>query len=127
MADTQIIQSFIAAGTITEFALVSIDGNGKVVVTTAGTDKKCVGVAQRAASVGDPVDVVISGVTRAIAGASITFTDSLVMAAAGGDVVKHETATNYSIGRVVPNINQTSAANNDQLTIVFTGPTNLIP
>ena len=127
MATNQIIQSFIAASAITEFALVSVNGNGKIAITTSGADKTCVGIAQRAASAGDPVDVVISGVTRAIAGGNIVAGDSLVMAAAGGDVVKHETATNYSIGRVILNTNQTSAANNDQLTIVFTGPTNLIP
>ena len=124
---TNIIQSFIAASAITEFALVSIDGNGKVAVTGAADDKKCVGVAQRAASAGEPVDVVISGVSRVIAGASITFTASLVMAATGGKVATHATSGNYAIGRIIPNINQTSASANDQLSIVFTGPNNLIP
>ena len=116
---TNIIQSFIAASAITEFALVSIDGNGKVAVTTAATDKACVGVAQRAASAGEP---------RVIAGASITFnTASLVMATTSGNVAAHATSGNYAIGRIVPNINQTSASANDQLSIVFTGPNNLIP
>lgn len=122
-----IVQSFIAASTITEFALVSIDGNGKVAVTTAGTDKACIGVAQRGASAGEPVDVIISGVSRVIAGGSITFTASLVMASAAGKVVTHATSGKYAIGRIIPNINQTSAAANDQLSIVFTGPNNLIP
>jgi len=122
-----IVQSFIAAGTITEFALVSIDGNGKVAVTTAGTDKACIGVAQRGASAGEPVDVIISGVSRVIAGGSITFTASLVMASTAGKVVTHATSGKYAIGRIIPNINQTSAAANDQLSIVFTGPNNLIP
>jgi hypothetical protein len=127
---TNIIQSFIAASAITEFALVSIDGNGKVAVTTAGSDKACVGVAQRAASAGEAVDVVISGVSRVIAviaGGSITFTSSLVMATTAGNVATHATTGNYAIGRIIPNINQTSAAANDQLSIVFTGPNNLIP
>jgi hypothetical protein len=122
-----IVQSFIAAGTITEFALVSIDGNGKVAVTTAATDKACVGVAQRGASAGEPVDVIISGVSRVIAGGSITFTASLVMASTAGKVVTHATSGKYAIGRIIPNINQTSAAANDQFSIVFTGPNNLIP
>ena len=123
-----IVQSFIAAGTITEFALVSIDGNGKVAVTTAATDKACVGVAQRGASAGEPVDVIISGVSRVIAGGSITFnTASLVMATTAGKVATHATSGKYAIGRIIPNINQTSAAANDQLSIVFTGPNNLIP
>jgi hypothetical protein len=124
---TNIIQSFIAASAITEFALVSIDGNGKVAVTTAGSDKACVGVAQRAASAGEAVDVVISGVSRVIAGGSITFTSSLVMATTAGNVATHATTGNYAIGRIIPNINQTSASANDQLSIVFTGPNNLIP
>jgi len=128
MADNCIIQSFIAASTITEFALVSIDGNGKVAVTTSASDKACVGVAQRGASAGEPVDVVISGVSRVIAGGSITFDSaSLVMASTAGKVVTHATSANYAIGRIIPNINQTSAAANDQLSIVFTGPNNLIP
>ena len=76
MADTQIIQSFIAASAITEFALVSIDANGKVAVTTSGGDVACVGVAQRAASAGEAVDVVIHGLTRVIAGGAITFNTS---------------------------------------------------
>ena len=122
-----IVQSFIAASTITEFALVSIDGNGKVAVTTAATDKACIGVAQRGASAGEPVDVIISGVSRIIAGGSITFTASLVMASTAGTVVTHATSGKYAIGRIIPNINQTSAAANDQLSIVFTGPNNLIP
>ena len=51
MADSnQIIQSFIAGATITEYALVSLDADGKVQVTAIGTDKTCVGIAQRAAS-----------------------------------------------------------------------------
>ncbi len=123
-----IVQSFIAAGTITEFALVSIDGNGKVAVTTAATDKACVGVAQRGASAGEPVDVIISGVSRVIAGGSITFnTASLVMATTAGKLLTHATSGSYAIGRIIPNINQTSAAANDQFSIVFTGPNNLIP
>ena len=123
-----IVQSFIAASTITEFALVSIDGNGKVAVTTAATDKACIGVAQRGASAGEPVDVIISGVSRIIAGGSITFnTAALVMATTAGTVVSHATSGNYAIGRIIPNINQTSAAANDQFQIVFTGPNNLIP
>lgn len=124
---TNIIQSFIAASAITEFALVSIDGNGKVAVTTAASDKACVGVAQRAASAGEAVDVVISGVSRVIAGASITFTASLVMATTAGNVATHASSGSYAIGRIIPNINQTSASANDQLSIVFTGPNNLIP
>ena len=53
MANTDNIISMIAGGTITEYAVVSLDGNGKVVVTTAATDQNVIGVAQRAANAGD--------------------------------------------------------------------------
>ena len=46
MAINQVIQSFIAGGTITEFQIVSVNAQGKVEVSTNGTDKNCVGIAQ---------------------------------------------------------------------------------
>ena len=123
----QITQSFIAAGAITEFALVSVDTAGKVIVTTAATDTRCIGVAQRAASTGESVDVIISGLTRVISGAAgVADSVSLVMADAGGTVLAHATANNYSIGSVIPNINQASSSNGDQILINFTGPQNKI-
>ena len=62
------IQTFIAGGAITEFSLVSLDAAGKVQITQIGTDKKCVGIAQRAAAAGEAVEVVPFGLSRAIAG-----------------------------------------------------------
>ena len=82
-----IVQSFVAAEAITEFALVSIDGNGKVTITDAGTEIGCVGVAQRACSAGETVDVVVFGTTRVIASAALTFgTTPLLTGAANGQV-----------------------------------------
>tara|TARA_Y100000004_G_C8859556_1_gene388396 strand:- start:370 stop:753 length:384 start_codon:yes stop_codon:yes gene_type:complete len=127
MANTDNIISFIAAEAITEFALVSTNAAGKIVITDAATDTRCIGVAQRACSTGDSVEVVISGRTRVIAGATITDSVSLVMAATDGKVVKHETSANYSIGSILPNINQVSSVNGDQILINFTGPKLLIP
>ena len=128
MADTYNTKTFIAGGNITEFALVSIDTDGKVQVTSASNDAKVIGVAQRAVSTGEAVDVLLSGCTRVIAGGSITFaTTPLLMATTAGKVVAHATSGNYSVCRVVPNINQTSAASGDQIEVFFTGPQNLIP
>ena len=127
MANTDNIISFIAAEAITEFALVSTNAAGKIVITDAATDTRCIGVAQRACSTGDSVEVVISGKTRVIAGATIANSVSLVMAATDGKVVTHATSTNYSIGSILPNINQTSSVSGDQILINFTGPQNLIP
>ena len=128
MANTDNTITMIAGGAITEFALVSLDAAGKCVVTTAATDAKVIGVAQRAVSTGEAVDVVVSGITRAIAGGSITFaTSPLLMATTAGKVIAHGTSGNYSTCRVIPNINQTSAASGDQISIFFTGPQNKLP
>ena len=127
MANTDNIISFIADGAITEYALVSTTTAGKVSVTTAATDARCIGVAQRACASGDSVEVVVSGLTRVVAGDTIDDTVTLVMAQTAGKVKTHATTGNYSIGSVIPNINQVSSASGDQITINFTGPQNLIP
>ena len=127
MANTDNIISFIAAEAITEYALVSVDTAGKIAITTAATDTRCVGVAQRACSTGDSVEVKVSGLTRVIAGNTIANSVSLVMATTAGKVITHATQGNYSIGQIIPNINQASSAANDQIFINFTGPQNLVP
>ncbi len=127
MANTDNIISFIAAEAITEFALVSTDTAGKIVITDAATDTRCIGVAQRACSAGDSVEVVISGRTRVIAGATIANSVSLVMAATDGKVATHATSGNYAIGSILPNINQVSSVSGDQILINFTGPKLLVP
>ena len=100
----QIVQSFQAGGTITEYAFVSIDTAGKVVVTTSAADDNCVGVAQRAASSGDMVDVPLLGATTA------------------GKAQIAATAGEYPVCRVLPNVNQVSAVDGDQIRVLFTGP-----
>tara|TARA_R100000655_G_scaffold84881_1_gene124518 strand:+ start:577 stop:963 length:387 start_codon:yes stop_codon:yes gene_type:complete len=124
MATNQIIQSFIAGGTITEFQIVSVNAQGKVEVSTNGTDKNCVGIAQRGASAGDPVDVVVFGESRAIAGGAITAsTDPRLKATTGGGKVETVAAGDFAVCRMIPNINQTSAVSGDQITVLFVGPT----
>ena len=124
MQTQNIVQSFVAAEAITEFALVSIDGNGKVTITDAGTEIGCVGVAQRACSAGETVDVVVFGTTRVIASGSLTFaTTPLLTGAANGQVAAVSGSSNeYPVARILPNINQTSASANEQLLVLFTGP-----
>lgn len=121
------ILSFVAAEAITEFALVSVNTAGKVVITDAATDDRCIGVAQRACNSGDSVDVLVQGTSRVIAGATIANTVSLVMATTDGKVATHATTGNYSIGQILPNINQVSSSAGDQILIKFTGPNNLLP
>ena len=122
-----IIKSFVADGAVTEFALVSSTTAGKVSITTAATDARCIGIAQRACADGEVVEVLVQGESRVIAGGTIANSASLVMATTAGKVATHATAGNYSIGQLLPNINQTSASANDQVLIKFTGPQNLIP
>jgi len=127
MANTDNIISFVAAEAITEYALVSVDTAGKIVITDAATDRRCVGVAQRACALGDSVEVKVNGITRVVAGATIANTVSLIMADTDGKVITHATSGNFSIGQVLPNINQVSSAAGDQIFINFTGPQNLVP
>jgi len=125
MADSnQIIQSFIAGAAITEFALVSLDTNGKVQITEVGTDKTCVGIAQRAASAGDPVDVVTFGISRVIAGGSITANTEPRLKCVTGTTGRVEivAAGDFAVCRMIPNINQKSAVAGDQIQVMFLGP-----
>jgi len=127
MANTDNIITLVAAEAITEFALVSVDVAGKATITAAATEDNCIGVAQRACSTGDVVEVVAFGMTRAIAGGNIApATMNLLMATAAGKLVAFDGATSkYAVARMIPNINQVSAASGDQIKVVFTGPSNL--
>ena len=118
-----IVKSFVCASAVTEFAIVAIDANGKIAVATDATSPAVVGVAQRAASAGDSVEVCVFGLTRIIAGGSLTFvTTPLLAVTTGGKVKSGLTSGDYAVARVMPNINQTSAAANEQLVVLFTGP-----
>lgn len=128
MANTDNILSFQSAEAITEYAIVSLNNDGKVVITDAATDDNVIGVAQRACASGDPVEVLVHGLTRVIAGESITFNSTPILAAsADGKVQPCESGdtTFWPIARVIPNINQTSASAGDQIRVLFTGPTSL--
>ena len=119
-----IVKSFVCASAVTEFALVAIDAAGKIAVATDATSPAVVGVAQRAASAGDAVEVCVFGLTRVIAGGSLTFvTTPLLAVTTGGKVKSGLTSGDYAVARVMPNINQVSAAANEQLVAFFFGPT----
>ena len=119
-----IVKSFICASAVTEFALVAIDANGKIAVATDATSPAVVGVAQRAASAGDAVEVCVFGLTRVIAGGSLTFLSTPLLAVTTDGKVKSGLSSgDYAVARVLPNINQVSAAANEQLLAFFFGPT----
>ena len=115
----QIIKTFVCASAVTEFALVAIDSAGKIAVATDPTANTIVGVAQRAGSTGDVVDVVIAGETRVIAGGSITITSSTVLAVTTAGAVQAAASSHYPVGFSLPNSNQTSVALNEQFSILF--------
>ena len=119
-----IVKSFICASAVTEFAIVAIDANGKIAVAADATSPAVVGVAQRAASAGDSVEVCVFGLTRMIAGGSLTFvTTPLLAVTTAGAVKSGLTSGDYAVARVMPNINQVSAAANEQIVAFFFGPT----
>jgi hypothetical protein len=127
MANTDNLVSFIAAEVITEYALVSVDSAGKAEITTAATENNCVGIAQRACSTGDSVEVAVFGKSRAIAGGTINpATMSLLMATTDGKLIAFDGADDkYAVARIIPNVNQASAASGDQIKVIFMGPSNL--
>jgi len=124
MANTDNLLSFVAAEAITEYALVSVNVDGKVAITDAATENNCVGIAQRACSAGDSVEVKVLGKSRAIAGGNIApATMNLLMATADGKLIAFDAATDkYAVARMLPNINQASASSGDQINVIFTGP-----
>jgi len=124
MATTDNIVSFVANSAITEFALVSVLSTGKIQVTASEDETNCVGIAQRAASAGESVEVVVLGKSRAIAGGAITpATMNLLMSDASGRLVAFdEAAGSYAVARMIPNINQTGASAGEQINVIFTGP-----
>lgn len=128
MESKNIVISFVCASAVTEFAIVAIDAAGKIAVATDATSPAVVGVAQRAASAGDVVEVCVSGITRVLAGGSLTFVSTPLLAVTtGGKVKSGLTSGDYPIARVLPNINQLSAAANEQIVVLFNGPLTVNP
>ena len=115
----QIVKTFVCASAVTEFALVAIDSAGKIAVATDPTANTIVGVAQRAGSTGDVVDVVVFGETRVIAGGSLTLTSDTVLSVTTAGAVQAAASTHYPVGNTLPNINQLTASANEQIVILF--------
>lgn len=123
MNTQNIVKSFIAAGAITEFAVVALTSAGKVAVATDATSDLVVGIAQRGCADGDAVEVLVHGTSRAIAGGTIALTDTPRLAVtAAGAVVAGDTSGDYPIARFLPNVNQIGASANEQILVFFHGP-----
>jgi hypothetical protein len=129
MAEQNIVKSYIAGGTITEFALVKLETDGDVVVADVATDANVIGVAQRAASSGDIVDVVVHGLTRAIVETGINLTSAVSLpvqvGATGG--VDANASGGYGIGYLIPSKQNLNLAAGEQVEIIFNGPKTPLP
>jgi hypothetical protein len=120
--DQSIYKSLIASASITAFQLVKLDNAGKVTPCTASTDVP-VGVSQQTVSSGDVVNVLILGLTRVIAGGTITSgTHFFVMPGLAGKVYAYDgtgEGTQVIAGRYLANDVNTAGSANEQIEILF--------
>ena len=126
MITQNIVKSFVAASTITEFDVVKFDTNGKIAQcahSDAGSTT-ILGIAQRGCAAGETTDVLVYGVSRAKLAAIADFSVAGAAALTVSDSGKLETAGagDFVVARILPNINSTLSANNDQGEVLFVGP-----
>ena len=117
-----IYKTFIASASITALTLVKQDSDAKVTPCTASTVVP-VGIAQLAGASGDAINVCISGVSRVVAGGTITAgTHFFVQPGTAGKVYAYDgTGANTQIiaGRFLPNVANTAASANEEIEILF--------
>ena len=125
--NTNDIPSFQCASTVTQFALVKFDTAGKVSIATDSTSNATLGVALSGGDAGDYIPVQLEGKVTVIAGATITnFATTPLLAVTTGGKVQAAVAGDYPVCAVVPNINQVSAADGDQIQVTFSRPSTVI-
>ena len=116
-----VYKTFIASASITALTLVKIDSDAKVTPCTASTDIP-VGVAQLSGASGDAINVCISGVSRVVAGGTITAgTDFFVMPGTAGKAYAYGGSganTQIIAGRFMPNVANTAASANEEVEIL---------
>jgi hypothetical protein len=117
-----IYKTFIASASITALTLVKLDSDAKVTPCTASTDVP-VGIAQLAGASGDAINVCISGVSRVVAGGTITAgTHFFVQPGTAGKVYAYDgtgASTQIIAGRFLPNERNTAASANEEIEILF--------
>ena len=117
-----IYKTFIASASITALTLVKLDSDAKVTPCTASTDVP-VGIAQLAGASGDAINVCISGVSRVVAGGTITAgTHFFVQPGTAGKVYAYDgtgASTQIIAGRFLPNVANTAASANEEIEIFF--------
>ena len=116
------IKTFIASSNLTEYQLVKVDVNGKVLPCSASTDLP-IGVCQRSVSAGEPVEIIVQGETTAISGGVlISGSTHFLQSDASGRCVAYASAdagTQIIAGRWIPTDAAASAAANQYIQIVF--------
>ena len=126
MQTQNIVKSYVAASTIAEFDLVKFDANGKIAQCGAAdaTSALILGIAQRGCAAGEVTDVLIYGVSRAKLAAIAAFEGAGAAALTVSNSGKLETAGSgdFVVARILPNINSTASADNDQGEVLFFGP-----
>ena len=119
------IITFIAAEAITALQSVVINSDGKVSLANGANGQRVDGIAQRDAAVGDAVEVVVFGRTKALAGTTLTAgSHSLLMVEQTTARLipwTNEGGTEYSVARVIFNQNVTDYADGDEIEVIFTG------
>lgn len=116
-----IYKTFIASASITALTLVKLDSDAKVTPCTASTDIP-VGVAQIGGASGDAINVCAFGVSRVVAGGTITAgTNFFIMPGTGGKAYAYDGAganTQIIAGRFLPNVANTAASANEEVEIL---------
>ena len=124
LANSDII-TLEAAEAITALQAVVINANGKASLANGASGQRVDGIAQRDASIGDVVEVVIFGRTKALAGTALNAgANSLLMVEQTTARLipwTNEANTEYSVARVIFNQNATSYADGDEIEVIFTG------
>jgi len=107
--------SFTAAADQTQFTIVKITADNTVGIASAAADKT-VGVVQDKATTGTTTQVRVLGVSKVIAGGSVT-AGAYITADSAGKAVATTTAGNRAIG-----IALAGAASGDIFPVLLTGP-----
>lgn len=106
--------TLVAAADLTQFTVVKTDSNGKAASSTAGTAVPT-GIVQDKPLSGQTAQVRVLGISKAVAGGSVT-TGAAVTAGASGKVVAAANG-DYAVG-----IALVGGAANEIITILLTGP-----
>jgi hypothetical protein len=86
--------SLVATSDVRQYGVVSLDSNGQVVETPlAGTSASIIGVAQHAAATGEAVTVAFAGVTKVVAGGTVTAGAEVAVGTVNASVIDRGAAT----------------------------------